>query len=736
MDITVWMEPNYYEILGAGDSRYQCSTSVEYKNPEDNIDTKDITSTTTTFDILHLENINNGSLSREYIHQWEDNFSSSGWYWDWPLIFRAQDKFGDWHIIRTSSVYWERGSSGGRVETPDKLYWEKLGINLPSPSFTTGEKDFTISQVIISGTLRVTYLGAYEGTYKKYVENIGKETEYVYVPLAPTSHDPTSQEYLTLMLPNGKNELDCMSCFDFENQWENADTILKQCDRAAELFNYYRSTHPTLCVDPCNYVDHNKLIDKIGMQYVDDLYNSWYDPGDPDHTYHDVPLKETYKNESDNSTVSYYKILQGYYSELLVYQQALFYDEKIVIDPRTDPPTDQPDPKDFERFTTDALASIFSGGASADAAYRNENKVVGISIVQKIRPEFKWDVLPGDLEASLIVILHYRTMMMLTLMWGEEAVSDDEVPDEPIYACSLDCLQQIQWKQDSDPGDHNRGLPRILFPIRIPKICALQAIYFVTETRGVQAIYQPGYASLQPIPEDNSLKYNDLSEWTVTLHTNIVSTYLIPGEWVAFYVHVRVKGDCVWVIPDTGSALPIADPDNCCIFLYAYGWFETRCLTSGIVTGCGRVKFENNSYNILEGGVGQDWKASYEKNADVRWLVEVRGSGYWFKPGGFERYQLGQRAFVYKNGSSNFIEDPNDKSKIIKIVGCKNRGIDTTFYDSSLSRLTPDNNARWNWWSDSHNSPISSSESSYRISPESDRLVPERLLSHVGIDPI
>ena len=104
---------------------------------------------------------------------------------------------------------------------------------------------------------------------------------------------------------------------------------------------------------------------------------------------------------------------------------------------------------------------------------------------------------------------------------------------------------------------------------------------------------------------------------------------------------------------------------QCNPFLLAWGWFETKCWTSGIIRGCGLLDEEGN---VIEGGPGEEMQDEWEGDERLHWYVEFKGNYFWLKCSDFARYTLGARCFIYKNGLSQMTGSDNN---MIQEPGCR-----------------------------------------------------------------
>ncbi|KJU87782.1 hypothetical protein MBAV_000023, partial [Candidatus Magnetobacterium bavaricum] len=82
------------------------------------------------------------------------------------------------------------------------------------------------------------------------------------------------------------------------------------------------------------------------------------------------------------------------------------------------------------------------------------------------------------------------------------------------------------------------------------------------------------------IPADNSLQWTYGDKWSIDWNFTSADTCFFPGESMSVYAHVKDK---------TGK---------CNEILIGYSWFETNCLTSGIIQGCGIL--QRNTHRVYK----------------------------------------------------------------------------------------------------------------------------------------
>lgn len=210
--------------------------------------------------------------------------------------------------------------------------------------------------------------------------------------------------------------------------------------------------------------------------------------------------------------------------------------------------------------------------------------------------------------------------------------------------CGSSCQKQIHWYQQtktvSQPtpqGIIKKTVPQpyINIDVNIPKICGLIGLELQFE---VSHKYNSNVSlwGKGSIPEDNSLAhaYDSMKGiWTITYPFNVFKDCFFPGEQITAYAQFEV---------DTKN------PNNRCNPIpIAYGYFETRCFTSGVLSGCGLL---DGSNNIIAGGNGYGLNSAWIGDSRLKWQVKYKGAYYWIACSDFAGYNLGDRAIIYKNG--------------------------------------------------------------------------------------
>lgn len=286
-------------------------------------------------------------------------------------------------------------------------------------------------------------------------------------------------------------------------------------------------------------------------------------------------------------------------------------------------------------------------------------------------------------------LTHIKFYMVGIILYDNPSIIDNDCPPpanspiDPNFTCSPDCLNKpCEWYQKiskvpTSESSYYYLSPDIVMPCYVPWICALKRVILFTELGGTKCWTEPQFGLNRGFGDvDHENPYIDLKDvnYTVSWQMNSLEPFIYPGEYFYFMFEVSF------------------DSDAPCQFLYGpSGYFETHCLTSGTILGCG---YENGLY----GGEGfsRDDELFWSYSPDFRWLVYYKSYKYWLRPSDFSKYDIGDRVFIFKQGST-MIGD--------KYIPCKTgqsftdwnlaRGIQLTFQsvtyrlDSSTDFIIP-----------------------------------------------
>ncbi|MBF0464112.1 MAG: hypothetical protein HQK88_05940 [Nitrospirae bacterium] len=172
------------------------------------------------------------------------------------------------------------------------------------------------------------------------------------------------------------------------------------------------------------------------------------------------------------------------------------------------------------------------------------------------------------------------------------------------YECISECIKQIKWSQDyytsqSMKYDSKKGtyktqkkrnyLDSITLNVTIPSLCGLTSVYINSEISGCYS--SVNYAGVTgEIPTDSSAGFwVHNGKWSITFDYKSTSFCFFPGEYIVAYANL---------LDYSGRCNPL---------LIGWTYFETKCLTSGVVRGCGLINDETKSVSkeriYLQSGV-------------------------------------------------------------------------------------------------------------------------------------
>ncbi len=206
--------------------------------------------------------------------------------------------------------------------------------------------------------------------------------------------------------------------------------------------------------------------------------------------------------------------------------------------------------------------------------------------------------------------------------------------------CISECIQKVRWWQDYEvhssldiTGTSPKTVfkkvpqPKIIFETKIPRICGLYGLFLNFEVSPCFAEWV--FKGQGLIPDDNSLQFIYGDTWHIEWPFSDNGTCFYPGELVTAYGYIRnTLGQC--------KPLPIA-----------YGYFETRCFTSGLIQGCGLM---DDNDQIVAGGHLKAWDDVYAGDDKLVWEVLFKGVLYWAKCSDFTKWSIGDRCIIHKSG--------------------------------------------------------------------------------------
>jgi hypothetical protein len=172
------------------------------------------------------------------------------------------------------------------------------------------------------------------------------------------------------------------------------------------------------------------------------------------------------------------------------------------------------------------------------------------------------------------------------------SVSITQLPESfADWSCISECIKQVKWSQDyysssSLKYDAKKGtyktkkkknyLDSITLNVTIPSICGLTGVYIISEVSGCYA--SVNYSGITgAIPDDSESIWVHNGKWSITFDYKSTSFCFFPGEYIVAYANLSESD---------GSCNPL---------LIGWTYFETKCLTSGLIRGCGMIKNETKT---------------------------------------------------------------------------------------------------------------------------------------------
>lgn len=572
---------------------------------------------------------------------------------------------------------------------PDKTYKYKRvtvrrDLGLPNFTFNFESKEFTASRNW-TGVVSVMYYYDFSGRYKEILKSQVRSPIEITTFLNPLGYDATGKEVDIFILPDehhsfwtGRSnwsELDCLLCNPITSgriAWgERAGSSITT--EYLELHNFARYTHITECTGPvCRQLYFSNALKKISANHAWTLELAIYN--NPN-----LLTSDTWNPYNEGNSFPDERIKSGVYDKQLKFtNENIFYVHYEVED----------DPGENHIYGLSMAKWMAKAGCKANILNGNYDRF-GAS--------FRRFPIYVDAQTTLIVYV------VVADFYGPEEneihewnISEtDDVPPAPFFTCTPDCISEpCEWKQETWGEDEQTQLSQwIKMPCPVPWLCGLREVSFWTETKGWVASVKPEFGikkAFGDVEGDNP--YIDMSEveFAVSWNLDAITPFMIPGEYFYFIYHVNF------------------DNDSECQMLYGpSGYFETHCLTSGMIIGCG---YEDGS----EGGEGTEYDSSnsWVFNENFRWLVWFKGIKYWLRSSDFTKYRISERAFIYKNGLSEIDDGDNVRHKADN--KCRGMGLYHQRYDISSGE------------------ELSFSNVVYELDSASDILVPNNLAGYIG----
>ncbi|MEO5357850.1 MAG: hypothetical protein H7844_11190 [Nitrospirae bacterium YQR-1] len=172
------------------------------------------------------------------------------------------------------------------------------------------------------------------------------------------------------------------------------------------------------------------------------------------------------------------------------------------------------------------------------------------------------------------------------------SVSITQLPESfSDYDCISECIKQIKWSQDyynsqSLKYDAKKGtykttkkknyLDSITLNVTVPSICGITGLFINSEISECYASVNYS-GTTGAIPEGTESIWVHGGKWSITFDYKSTSFCFFPGEYIVAYANL---------LDYDGRCNPL---------LIGWTYFETKCLTSGLIRGCGLIKDETKS---------------------------------------------------------------------------------------------------------------------------------------------
>ena len=581
-----------------------------------------------------------------------------------------------------------------------KYRWitRKKEIGVPSITLTKDSTEVKTSHPW-TGVIKVRYYyDRAPALRRKLKDNLIVEANYNFY-LNPVGFDAASKEIDAFILPSEEgdywagpgrelwNELDCLICNPITGA--NADTTppggYEDSGSLVSLINSARITHPTECTYDCKEVCVSESLVLLAEDYANllktkieeapniTIENNLWNP----HNY--AFIVDLFGNPYSSGTYTSPNTPTGRMKEY-IYDPELWYSDEAIyfekFDFGIDPGEDAVREIAFAHFMETKKGLILNGNYD-----RGGSAIVKFSLWEIDRGKwvYKW---------VYVVVLE---------MYGpqQQVVRDCEIDystmPSPSFTCQPKCISKpCEWYQQIY-GDETRGSnyyylsPDIVMPCYVPWICSLREVLFYTELGGYKAGIAPQWGVSRGFGDvQHENPYIDLNEVNATIiwQMSDVIPFMIPGEYF-YFIFIIAFGE-----------------DAPCQFLYGpSGYFETHCLTSGTILGCG---YADGSQGGL--GVAYDKNNSWVFNENFRWLVSYKGNSFWLRPSDFAKYDIGDRVFIYKDGEMQLQS---------KSIACKGKGLFTS-------------------WDEVQGVQLTSKNVTYSLDSEKDLVIPESLADRIG----
>ncbi|SDO04658.1 Cysteine-rich secretory protein family protein [Desulfonauticus submarinus] len=467
---------------------------------------------------------------------------------------------------------------------------------------------------------------------KKSINYLQQQKNKITAFLCPSGYKCNGEEITTYLLPK-KSGVECFLCVPACEEPQQKNTLENFRLKLIEKINHARKTHPTECEDPAN-LKQNRILNAVAQYMATDMA----------------------KRDSLDSIDSFKR---GVLSRINSFglSVSVARENRIMLK----------DIATVDYLAQQCLEAWMQQAETRANLFDPSMNMVGIGMKKKDN----------------------KIYICLDLVEIKELID----PPDPSLNCSITCKEKITWTQTyilETFYDHSGDIPvqktkkipgdKIRFFVSLPKTCLLEKARLRFEV-------SPCTWELIPTKDKEMISIERELIWLgkqagnshtfinedgqLCVEFSLSSACFIPGEWIALEVWLRGY-------------------TNCRPIIWASSWFETKCFTSGFIQGAGLL--ENGQ--LIEGGYLHHFQDNWIGDKRLHWYVWFKGKLYWLQASDFNRYSLGERCFIFKNGK-----------------GILNNGLITT------------HGCRWPTI-DSEGEIASSQNVSYNLDTENDIIVP------------
>jgi len=523
-----------------------------------------------------------------------------------------------------------------------KYKWvtNRVEVGIPTFSFTKGET-LVKSSHPWTGIIQVEYYYDRAVDIKKKLKSkLSVQANYNFY-MNPVGFDASGKEIDAFIMPaedssywtDDINEIDCLICNPITGAAsERGEPPTPPAGTMVDKINNARITHSTECTgDPVRSVLESEAMMKLSEDYANVLKkliqyrpsitidNSRWDPYNYTLNAADsigldnftMPETDIFLPSTPNDRIELYaNSYDNFFSEGTTKREFFSGDEIIFTksySKEEDPGEDKIEEIAFAYFMEIKKGLILNGNYDMAGAKSLKFAIWGKGTYLEPEPE------PGDFRWGYVVVLDiYRPNSDAPVLEDEGVTGVDHG-----FTCSPECISKpCEWYSEFGYG--------AIFPCYVPWICALRSVTLFSESRTI-ASTAPQWGMERGFGDvDYPQPYIDLNEvnFTVSFSLSNVVIMMIPGEYFFFIYEVNF-----------GEGMP-------CTYLYGpSGYFETHCMTSGIVRGCA---------TDTHGGEGHEYDEDWAIDESLHWLVEYHSSKFWVRPLDFAKYNIGDRVLILK----------------------------------------------------------------------------------------